>query len=309
MSAGSGQVDEASAGPEPTPPEQGGTDADPELARPAGPARAGRRASLLRWWREAGSAAQLGAVGAVLATVVGALCAVAQPLLRDGTANPPASAEPTPLRQSPSPSAPSVTPVDGPALVYVVTLPRVRSGCGSSWIVPGPVAEGATFPARESPPDGTLGTGSSIGVIVQETSGRTVVLHSLRAQVVGRTAPSRGVHLYDSGCGGFLPTARLRVDLDDEAPVAVLRATPGQAGADPAFPWTVAENDPVSYTVEVDVSQGLARFVLVLDWTWGNQRRQTTIDNDGKPFVVSSLDQVTTVLCPGRGDVWAGCGR
>lgn len=229
--------------------------------------------SLLSWWRSAGSAAQLGAVVAVVAAVLGAAVAVAQPFLNKDP--------------------------EGPNLASAVVLPPVHNGCGSSWIVAGPVGPD-TFAPRDVPRDGTLVSGSSLQVVLQETTGRTVVLHSMRVKVVDRAEPAAGVHLEDTGCGGYLPISYLSADLNQDDAVPVLRPTAETGGAGlirPPFPWTVAENDPVAYAIQLDVTNATVRFVVVVHWSWGDQRRETTIDNGGKPFVVSSTQRVTDRRC------------
>ncbi len=222
------------------------------------------------WWREAGSAAQLGAVVGVLTALIGGVCAAAQLL---GGEDPPA----------PAASGPAT-----PRLEYAVTLPARENHCTSSWIVPRDVADGTPFDPREVPADGVLGSGSAIEIVAQETTGRTVVLHGLRAEVRSRGPAAPGSRLTHGGCGGTLQQALLRIDLATQAGVAV----PRDPAAAAPFPWTVAEHDPAAYSVKIE-GTGRVEFVLVLDWSWGGRREQTIIDDAGRPFVVSSAEQAT----------------
>lgn len=243
-----------------------------------------------RWWRDAGSAAQLGAVVAVIVAVCGAAMIVIQPMFADEKAT----------------SAPSAS--DGvPNLAYTVSLPPVRTQCLSSWIVPGPVADGTKFPPRQVPAGGVLAAGSSMEVIVQETTGKHVIVHSLWAKVISRDRPFAGVLLPGTSCGGTLPLSLLEVDLGDEVPVSRSRGggkVDKTAATQPPFPWSVAENDPVGYSIELKAVRARVEFVLVLEWSWGGVRHELTIDNAGKPFVVSSAEGLTGVMCPAVGDAW-----
>lgn len=276
------------------------------------------------WWRTASADGKLGAVTAVVVTVLGvALTAVVGLILTADRepagglgASPPdpqttGSADPSGAAGSPEPGP------DGPDLRYTVDFPPVVRGCGSHWIAPGPVTDGARFDPDTPPPGGALTAGSSLGIVVQEVTGRTVVLHSLRARVVQRSEPNPGVRLHDGGCGGGLAQHYLAVDLDREGATAVVR-TGREAGgvvvtASP-FPWTTNEKEPVGYSIVLDIAKSQARFVLVLDWTWGDQRYETVIDNGGEPFVVSSVQQVST-MCTGPDGGWysthriPGCAR
>ncbi|GIG67815.1 hypothetical protein Pen01_41100 [Phytomonospora endophytica] len=186
-----------------------------------------------------------------------------------------------------------------PRLEYAVILPPLHNQCTSSWIVPGPVAEGTRFPPRTVPSPGVLGAGSAVEVIVQEVTDRTAVLHSIGARVVGREAPQRGLRLFDSGCGAVLQPIDLKVDLDESAASAVVNDT---ELATPPFPWTVTQSDPVAYSVRLDVTSGTVLFVLELDWSWGDSRELTVIDDGGEPFAVSSTEN-TTLMCE-RGGGW-----
>lgn len=225
-----------------------------------------RRARFRAWWKAAGVPTQATILVSLVTTIVAGIA--------------------VPIMLSPSTDA-------APRLEYAVILPPLHNQCTSSWIVPGPVAEGAVFPPRTVPSPGVLGAGSAIEIIVQEVTDRTPVLHSIGARVVGREPPERGVRLVDSGCGGVLQPIDLKVDLDEPAASAVVN----DADLDgPPFPWTVTQADPVAYSIRLDVTAGKVLFVLELDWSWGDTRELTVIDDDGEPFAVSSVE-AANVMC------------
>jgi hypothetical protein len=187
---------------------------------------------------------------------------------------------------------------DPPAadLGYVASLPGAQPTCerASSWVVPGPVSPGTRFDPRQPPPRGVLATGSRIDVTVQGPPGRTLVLRSLTGNVLKRTAPTTGAHLKPGGCGGQIIPRFLTLDLDARQPVAVPSPSPGDSSTvDDQLRITVAEEDPQSLLIDLMVADSAVEFVLELSWSVGSEQRMTTIDDDGRPFTVSSLANAT----------------
>lgn len=247
----------------------------------------GRWRALTMWWSAAGSAAQLGAVVGVVAIVIGTTCAGVQMLKDDPPPVPAPVVQPTGVRD--------------PRLEFAVTLPALETDCTASWIVPRTLAEGSRYDPLEVPADGTLGTDSAIELVVQETTGRTIVVHSIRAEVVGRGPAVAGTKLV-TACGGPLSQARLKTDLDDATGRVVAR-DPKDTNL---FPWTIAENDPAAYSVQVHTAQGRVEFVLVLEWSWGGRQERTVVNNGGKPFAVSSAGRAV-LMCGSKG-IWSNPG-
>lgn len=194
---------------------------------------------------------------------------------------------------------------EDPDLRAMVSMPAVASQCAADWIIPGEVADGAEISPMEPPENGVLGTGSQFSALVQEASGHTVVLHSMRARVTERTEPVTGTHLQYEECGTIVPVHHMLIDFDagngDLIPVVPDPEVKGEV--EPAFPWTVAEDDPLGYGLRLKVGDGLVRFVLELEWSWGGEHQWLTIDNHGDPFVVSSF-QNTVDFCHLSGWNW-----
>jgi hypothetical protein len=157
-------------------------------------------------------------------------------------------------------------------------------------VPPPPVEQDARSWARSL--GAVHGGDTNVQVSVQGTSGRAVVLESLRVRVVERRAPVRGgVFLMSPGCGGALTPRSFDVDLDIPRPVA--RAVPGHDGENPipavSFPYRVSASDPEVLLVTGRTAGCDCDWYLELGWSSGGRSGTVRIDDGGRPFRTSGV--------------------
>jgi hypothetical protein len=182
---------------------------------------------------------------------------------------------------------------------YQEYLPGLGVDCGPDWIVPDPVDQ-AIFDAEAAPTGSAMVSGGKVGIVLQGDAERVIILHRLRAKVVERSAPVTGFgRVAGEPCGGQVLTSYLKMDFDDAAPLAVPRP---KVADNKQFPFTLKEDDPIQLDVDLSVTNNSVQFVLLLDWTWMDQQHTMTIDNDGKPFVLSSPEAAPTI-CNDNGTI------
>jgi hypothetical protein len=197
-----------------------------------------------------------------------------------------------------STTASALSPTGGadPLLFVAQAGPTIGDSSVSSYWITKSVAAGEQKP---TPADGVLASGGWVELTMQAASGETVILENISVQLVSRQPPAAGDLLEPDEGGGELDPRYFALDLD--APTPALVAYPGDnAGQNiPAarFPFTVSEQDPEVFLIQVNASLSMSSFRLELHWVSNGRAGTTTVDNQGQPFVVSSISRAT-VYCP-----------
>ncbi|MEU2869567.1 helix-turn-helix transcriptional regulator [Streptomyces olivoreticuli] len=210
----------------------------------------------------------------------------------------PSSANGQDVAPGDSSGAPPTGPASVPFTVSVMTN-NWGSPCGQ-WFaldqdpgkVPPPPARGATdgwAAALHAVPAGNL----RMEVTVQGTGTTPVVLHGLYVHVVDSgKAPAWSGYTMGAGCGGELAPASFAIDLDDASPRP--RPVPGKEGERPTsttdFPYKVSATDPQVLDIDASTLGHDVRWYLELAWSSGGRQQITTIDDHGRPFRTTALN-------------------
>lgn len=176
--------------------------------------------------------------------------------------------------------------------------------CESSWIIPRGVEEIPLPPPSAVSSrvewaeqlNGVLAPPGIVGVVVTGKSSSSVVLTDLRIKVLTREEPLTGSHVVEL-CGDEVFVRYFAVDLDaSPATVSPKAADDLEPGQDQpvnkraiSFPYRVSQQEPEVFEIQASTKQCLCSWVAELHWVADGQSGVTKIDNNGKPFLLSSL--------------------
>ncbi|WP_157440447.1 hypothetical protein [Actinokineospora inagensis] len=189
----------------------------------------------------------------------------------------------------------SETGIAAPA-VPLAAVAGYGPSCHAGWLVPDTGAE--TIPLAQSPGgDAVRGSGGELAVTVQGLVGKTVVLQSMRVDVVRRSPAPAGDYLPNS-CQGEVPRRQYRLDLDVEPPRVVLE--PGNVG----FPYRVSDVEPEQLQMTPMVTDGDVEWRLRLAWTSGADSGELVVDDNGKPFHIAGGAQARAFCVDAHNGIW-----
>ncbi|WP_244328608.1 helix-turn-helix domain-containing protein [Streptomyces marokkonensis] len=174
-------------------------------------------------------------------------------------------------------------------------------GCGHDYVVARPPKQ---VPPPPAPQDARTwaeaqsavhGGETRVELSVQGTSRTAVVLTALRVRVTGRAAPAPGnAYAMDEGCGGALTPRHFDVDLDKDRPIA--RAVAGNDAGTPIpavrMPYRVSATDPEVLMVTARTGDCDCRWYLELDWSSQGRTGTVRIDDHGRPFRTSGVEEL-----------------
>ncbi|WP_229816236.1 helix-turn-helix domain-containing protein [Streptomyces lucensis] len=229
------------------------------------------------------------------------------------SAQPSATASPSPSRSSktpgprrktstPSPtgagSAPSAKPATGLPLIWSADSQVWDQGCGHDYVIdkspaqvpPPPVQQDAA--AWAATQGAAHGRQTMVQISVQGRSSTAVVLEALRVRVVSRGNPAAGrAYAMDQGCGGDMTPGRFTVNLDVDRPTARPKDGADVEHTIPAahFPYRVSAEDPEVLLVDATTQAYDARWYLELDWSSQGRTGTIRIDDHGRPFHTTSI--------------------
>ncbi|OKI97823.1 DNA-binding protein [Streptomyces sp. CB02058] len=221
----------------------------------------------------------------------------------------PEPSEPAGATSAPAGSAPAVPP-----LAWTVDSHAWAFGCGHDYVVaqppervpPPPAAQDAgTWAAAQQ---AVHGGETIVKLSVQGTSGTAVVLEALRVRVTGRADPAPGnVYSMAQGCGGSLTPRTFAVNLDKDRPIA--RATAGNDAGTPipavSLPYRVSAEDPEVLLVTARTGSCDCSWYLELDWSSQGRADTARIDDRGRPFRTSAVEDLTPYAYDTSARAWA----
>ncbi|MEU6705058.1 helix-turn-helix domain-containing protein [Streptomyces wuyuanensis] len=140
---------------------------------------------------------------------------------------------------------------------------------------------------------GVAGGHMRLQLTVTGNTDASVVLTDLNVRVVGRKAPLPWqAYSMGDGCGGGVTPQTFDVDLDGARPQVVPRA--GQDGdrVVPAkdFPYKVSTSDPQVLNLDVHTEGHDVGWYLELAWNSGDKSGTIRVDDAGKPFRTSAIE-------------------
>ncbi|MFD5573704.1 helix-turn-helix domain-containing protein [Streptomyces cadmiisoli] len=196
----------------------------------------------------------------------------------------------------PKPAAPSGVP-----LTWTADSQVWAQGCGHDYVidkspgqVPPPPApqDAGTWAATQG---AVHGRETTIRISVQGRTSTAVVLEALRVRVVGRAEPVPGTaYAMDQGCGGSLSPRHFAVDLDVDRPIA--RSVAGNDAGTPIpavrMPYRVSAEDPEVLLVTARTETCGCAWYLELDWSSQGRTGTVRIDDRGRPFRTSAIEDL-----------------
>lgn len=164
--------------------------------------------------------------------------------------------------------------------------------CRSGYVV---AAQGQTSVPYAAPPaGGVAATGGQLAATLQALSAGSVVLQSMRAEVLARRPALPGLYL-PSKCASEVPRRFFAVDLSAASPVAV--PVEGQENGQPVaprnFPLKVGLTDIEQLVVRMDSPTEDVDWVLWVRWTSGSDSGELRLDDNGKPFRTTAVTVAT----------------
>ncbi|KOV85188.1 hypothetical protein [Nocardia sp. NRRL S-836] len=191
-----------------------------------------------------------------------------------------------------------------PALAAAVAFGD--SQCRAGHVVP---AQGQTsIPYARRPAGGVTVTGAELTATLQGLSEASVVLQSVRAEVLSRKPAMPGLFL-QGRCASEVTRRFFAIDLSAQAPVAtpVQDERAGQRGAPADFPLKVNLNDVEQLVIRVDSPREDVEWVLVVGWTSGGDSGELRIDDNGKPFRSTAVTAAQPWCVDEAQNVWKPC--
>jgi hypothetical protein len=130
-----------------------------------------------------------------------------------------------------------------------------------------------------------------------------VVVEALHIRVADRAEPLPwNAYAMDLGCGGSLSVAAYRVDLDEARPLAVpadgYDAETGEVLTAPRLPYQVTAAEPLSLRVEAAAVDCDCTWYIEVEWSSGTERGMLRIDDEGRPFRTSGIENDTVYVYP-----------
>ncbi|MET9830297.1 helix-turn-helix transcriptional regulator [Streptomyces sp. NPDC006385] len=223
------------------------------------------------------------------------------------------SAQPTATGDSPSKDTGEKQPVTGVPLTWSADSHVWQAGCGHDYVIakppqqvpPPPVPQYAgTWAATQN---AVHGGQTMVKITVQGRSSTAVVLEALRVRVVGRSAPFEGTsYAMDHGCGGALTPRYFDVDLDKDRPIA--RPTDGNDTGTPIpamrLPYRVSAEDPEVLLVTAQTKTCDCSWYLELDWSSQGRTGTARIDDHGRPFRTTSIQELPRYMYDTSARAW-----
>jgi hypothetical protein len=177
------------------------------------------------------------------------------------------------------------------------------AGCRSGYVVPD--QDQASIPYTTTPASGVAGTGGVVTATLQGLSPASVVLQSVRAEVVSRRPAMPGLYL-PSRCASDVSQRFFAVDLSEREPVAkpVQGVQNGQQVTAKDFPFKVDPTDVEQLVVQMDTPAEDVEFVLWVRWTSGGAKGEFLLGDKEKPFRITATTAAEPWCLDEVQDVW-----
>jgi hypothetical protein len=206
-----------------------------------------------------------GALGSLVAAgVISAVCAYYLPGLFSEASTPA-----TPL---------TFSVLDNTSPPFTMIVPQAQtaggspgSGCGSfrTWVTSrGGEDAGAT----------------SLNLVVQGNTSASVYIYGIRADVLSRNSPSKGVVVY-CPTAGFVTQRPVAIDLDTSGDGRYITKAPNTP-----FGFTVSNSDLEVFSITATTTQCACKWVLQVEAVVNGQAKQFTVTDHGQPFETSAYN-------------------
>ncbi|MEE6259290.1 hypothetical protein [Plantactinospora sonchi] len=128
---------------------------------------------------------------------------------------------------------------------------------------------------------------SKLQVVVQGNARYDVYLANLRAVVVGKAAPMSGIQA-QCPYGSPVSPRRLAIDLDRPNPVAEYQSEEGGP-----FAFSIKQGETETFLVRASTETASYEWVMDLDVVVNGESTTVRIDDQGKPFRTSVVEEVS----------------
>ncbi|ANZ41900.1 hypothetical protein BBK82_44170 [Lentzea guizhouensis] len=197
---------------------------------------------------------------------------------------------------------PDEQPVGDP-LAASVSFGSTR--CGTGNVVPD--QNQSTIPHTNAP-GGVAATGGEVVATLQGLSRASVVLQSMRVQVVRRKPAVPGLYL-PNRCASDVPSRYFAVDLSADPPA--VKPTQGQENGQQVaandFPFKIDPTDVEQLVVRVNSPAEEVEFRLLVRWTSGTSTGEFQLDDKGKPFRITATTAAEQWCDYEAQNVWKPC--
>ena len=203
-----------------------------------------------------------------------------------------------------------VTASSSPEVPLTAAVQPGVGACPSWWIISPPGPAGALMPEPGHAPAGAVLSSSSwIGLTLQAMRGHTVVIQSMRAEVVTRHKSVSGVQIPAAICQGNTRPSYFAFDLKHDSPLAVPISGWDGSKIPPAyFPFVVREDAPEQFYIKASVASGEVLWRIIVRWSSDGRQGDLTVRDNGRPLKISAGDRAP-MLCqnPSTGRWTVGC--
>jgi hypothetical protein len=195
--------------------------------------------------------------------------------------------------------------------------------CQSSFVFPRAVSEISRYDGATGGPgewkrwaaaqDGVVANRTYVSVNVAGRSGDQVTITGLRFDVRSRRPPIRG-SFFKLECGGPVESPYIEVNLDRNPPRIQSSSREKVFVGDQqwkltpvTFPWTVTRSDTATFLIYAGTRECYCEWTAQLSWQSGGTSGVAAIDDDGKPFRISSSIN-SQAYSPDGANSWAEVG-
>jgi hypothetical protein len=171
-----------------------------------------------------------------------------------------------------------------------------------SYIVPGSL-RGKTIPSGDDPAKlrqwaeslgGVYAEVLGVSFAIQADTPDAAVLTDLKINVVKRNKPLAGTWILPANIGGSMTNRRMIVNLDQDPP-----SVQKEGGWD--FPLSVSSENPEFFSIQTMTTKCDCSWTFTLFYTdAGGHRSERTIDDDGKPFRITGVNNASAHVAVAR---------
>lgn len=130
---------------------------------------------------------------------------------------------------------------------------------------------------------------ATVTVTLQSEAKEPIIITSAQVNVLSRQVPPVAV----GKCVSAQKVRAFSVNLDKENPTLV-RSKSKDDDEVPGFPYKVSSGDPEVLSLEFVTRRDEVRFTITINWVQAGKKQSTTLDHDGKGYLVTPVRRVPT---------------
>lgn len=168
--------------------------------------------------------------------------------------------------------------LDNTSPPFTMIVPQAQTAGGS------PGAGCGSFRTWVTSRGGEDAGATSLSLVVQGNTSASVYIYGIRADVLSRNSPSKGVVVY-CPTAGFVTQRPVAIDLDTSGDGRYITKAPNTP-----FGFTVSNSDLEVFSITATTTQCDCKWVLQVEAVVNGQAKQFTVTDHGQPFETSAYN-------------------